>query len=171
MAGFVEVTGNAYPQPRVIYVQPVGEPRYNFLSRVKKETPNATKAQSLVHHDLTGKNLFMAEDGQAQITDMRTEFADIVMPDCCGEMVMENTSETTEEDEEELSEPASASSLKKISWIWPELGRRNAICEEIEKTLIDEGVNLNQLRERLKVKIMKGKFLSRNPHKVEPKGE
>ena len=170
MAGFVEVTGDAYPQPRVIYVQPVGEPRYNFLSRVKKETPNASKAQSLVHHDPTGKNLFMAEDGQAQITDMQTEFADIVMPDCSGEMVMASTSETTEEDEEELSEPGS-SSLKKISWIWPELGRRNAICEEIEKTLVDEGVNLNQLRERLKVKMMKGKFLSRNPHKVEPKGE
>ena len=171
MAGFVEVTGNAYPQPRVIYVQPVREPRYNFLSRDKKETPNASKAQSLVLHDsLTGKKLLMAEDGQAQVTDMQTEFADIAMPGCSGKMAMASTSETTEEDEEELSEPGS-SSLKKISWIWPELGRRNAICEEIEKTLVDEGVNLNQLRERLKVKIMKGKFLSRNPHKVEPKDE
>ena len=167
MAGFVEVTGNAYPQPRVIYVQPVGEPRYNFLSRDKKETPNASKAQSLVHHDLTRKKLLMTEDGQAH--DLKTEFADIAMPGCSGEMVMESTS--AEEDEEELSEPGS-SSLKKISWIWPELRRRNAICEEIEKSVVnDEEVNLNQLRERLKVKMMKGKFLSRNPHKVQPKDE
>ena len=174
MAGFVEVTGNAYPQPRVIYVQPVGEPRYNFFSRSKKET---APIHSLVHHDSTGEDTFSIPEDQAQTTGSKTEMAAIGLPSCSGNwMVKESTSKTadhsskSDENDEEVLNEAGLPSLEKIAWVWPELKRRNAICVEIEKSVVnDEEVNLNQLRERLKVKMMKGKFLSRTPRKVDPK--
>ena len=166
MAHFVEVTGDAYPKPRVIYVQPVGE-------QAKKETP----IHSLVHHDSTGEDTFSIPEDQAQTTGSKTEMAAIGLPSCSGNwMVKESTSKTadhsskSDENDEEVLNEAGLPSLEKIAWVWPELKRRNAICVEIEKSVVnDEEVNLNQLRERLKVKMMKGKFLSRTPRKVDPK--
>ena len=46
-------------------------------------------------------------------------------------------------------------SLKKISWVWPELKRRDAICQELEKeTFCDEesDTSLYQMRQKMKVK-------------------
>ena len=161
MPRFGELTGNACPQPRVIYVQPVGE-------QAKKETP----INSLAHHDSTGEDTFSIPEDQA-----KTEMAAIGLPSCSGNwMVKESTSKTaghsskSDENDEEVLNEAGLPSLEKIAWIWPELKRRNAICVEIEKSVVnDKEVNLNQLRERLKVKMMKGKFLSRTPRKVDPK--
>ena len=71
----------------------------------------------------------------------------------------------TSGEEEQCSEPASPS-LQKIAWVWPELRRRDAICEEIEKAPCFESASLYEKRRQLIVR-MKGVHFFRKSRMVQ----
>ena len=71
----------------------------------------------------------------------------------------------TSGEEEQFSEQTSPS-LQKIAWVWPELRRRDAICEEIEKAPCFESASLYEKRRQLIVR-MKGVHFFRKSRMVQ----
>ena len=124
-----------WPRPRLILVQPVSEPQSNFIPGEKRQTVNPVinKLPRSAFPDFGDETLlFRVED------------------------------EEDKEEEDTAPEPApSLANLKKITWIWPELRRRNAICEEIEKLKMADDKNARSLlesREELKAKVTGQRF-------------
>ena len=124
-----------WPRPRLILVQPVSEPQSNFIPGEKRQTVNPVinKLPRSAFPDFGDETLlFRVED------------------------------EEDKEEEDTTPEPApSLANLKKITWIWPELRRRNATCEEIEKLKMADDKNARSLlesREKLKAKVNGQRF-------------
>ena len=124
-----------WPRPRLILVQPVSEPQSNVIPGEKRQTVNPVinKLPRSAFPDFGDETLlFRVED------------------------------EDDKEEEDTAAEPPPLANLKKMTWIWPELRRRNAICEEIEKLKMaddKEARSLLESREELKAKVAKKRIL------------
>ena len=123
-----------WPRPRLILVQPVSESQSNFIPGLKRQTVNPVinKLPRSAFPDFGDETLlFRVED------------------------------EEDKEEEDTAPEPRPLANLKKITWMWPELRRRNAICEEIEKLKMADDKDARSLlesREKLKAKVTGERF-------------
>lgn len=130
---------------RFSFVQPVPNPGFLRPAGTAQASRNRGKnlrfhalGLSSEHETLTPVEVPVLKEGASNVAES--------IP-IGGEMTSEEE-EQPNEDEQNQSRPPN---LKKMIWMWPELKRRNAVCQEIEKTTVCEeaGVSLEKLRENL----------------------
>ena len=131
-----------------------GRQRYTFLSQASNAAFSGQQRWSSCHSIASTIN---EQDSLPPVEEpqFRSEKVNVDTEGPSAAVDYEEEEEKEEEEEEEEEEkdtvqkPTVTPNLKKIAWVWPELKRRNAICEEIEEEMVFDGVSLVKLRQRL----------------------